>query len=161
MRLDIRRKAFLAKLPAHMSEHHVAVLESWANEYCSAHRILKTPRYVALYCLRDRARTGQAWQRHLRQSLAKLGLPLPKPGTRWLELVEPEMFHEVEHERFPSQSTSAHRVDATVSRPDATTSNDGDKVFTFSPQSCEALRDVAATAFSNGRKSRLEVLKLN
>ena len=161
MRLDIRRKAFLAKLPAHMSDHHVSVLESWANEYCSSHRISKTPRYIALYFLRDRAGISQAWQRHLRQSLTKLGLPLPKPGTRWLELVEPEMFHEVEHERFPSQSTSVHRVDATVSRPNATTSKDGDKVFTFLPQSCAALRDVSATAFSNGTKSRLQVLKLD
>ena len=168
MRLEIRRKAFLAKLPIEMSDHHVAVLKRWADEYCSSHRLMKTPRYVGLYCLRDRPRTSQAWQRHLRQILTKLGLPLPKPGTRWLELVETAMFHDVEQEHFPCQATSAHRVDASFSKSNAseTTSKDGDKVFTFLPQSCAAHRDVPAaseapTAFSNGMKSRLQVVKLD
>ena len=98
MRSDIRRKAFVAKLPSEMSDHHVDVLERWADESCAAHRILKTPRYVALYCLRDRPRTSQAWQRLLRQRLIRLGLPTPKPGTRWLELIETSQFEDVEQE---------------------------------------------------------------
>ena len=160
MRLDIRRKAFLAKLPAHMSDHHVAVLESWANEYCSSHRISKTPRYVALYCLRDRPRTSQAWQRHLRQILSKLGLPLPKPGTRWLELIETAMFHELEH--FPQRGDTFLSNAAEPMK----TGSDGDKVSEFHPNSHAAVCDVPAarkapTAFSNGMKSRLQVVKLD
>ena len=158
--MHIRRKAFLAKLPAQLSDHHLAVLERWADEYCSSHRISKTPRYVALYCLRDRPRTSQAWQRHLRQILSKLGLPLPKPGTRWLELIETALFHDLEH--FPQ------RVDTFLSNAaePMKTGSDGDKVFEFHPNSRAAVCDVPAarkapTAFSNGMKSRLQVVKLD
>ena len=157
--MHIRRKAFLAKLPAQLSDHHLAVLERWADEYCSSHRISKTPRYVALYCLRDRARTSQAWQRHLRQILSKLGLPLPKPGTRWLELIETAMFHELEN--FPQ------RVDTFLSNAaEPMKTGSGDKVFEFHPNSRAAVCDAAAaskapTAFTNGLKSRLQVVKLD
>ena len=158
--MHIGRKAFLAKLPAQLSDHHLAVLERGAHEYCSSHRISKTPRYVALYCLRDRPRTSQAWQRHLRQILSKLGLPLPKPGTRWLELIETAMFHGLEH--FPQ------RVDTFLSNAaePMKTGSHGDKVFEFHPNSCAAVGDAAAArkspaAFSIGMKSRLQVVKLD
>ena len=161
--MHIRRKALLAKLPAQLSDHHLAVLERWAHEYCSSHRISKTPRYVALYCLRDRPRTSQAWQRHTRQILGKLGLPLPKPGSRWLELIETSQFHDVVGlGQFPQ------RVDTFLSNAaePLKTGSDGDKVFSFHPNTCAAVCDAAAvfkvpTAFSNGMKSRLQVVKLD
>ena len=188
MRLTITREAFVAKLPSEMSDHHVDVLERWADESCAAHRILKTPRYVALYCLRDRPRTSQAWQRHLRQALIKLGVPTPKPGTRWLELIETSQFQDVEQEHAatsiratvgasgkpqggfygtPFRSSdcgAAQRADNFLSQ----TAEDGDKVFSFLPQShaavCHSAMPQGRAPFQSlgsGVKSRLQVVKLD
>ena len=157
MRLDIKRKAFLAKLPAQMSDHHLAVLERWAAENCSSHKISKTPMYVALYCLRDRPRTSQAWQRHTRQILGKLGLPLPKPGSRWLELIETSQFHDVVGlGQFPKRDAFLPKASEPMK-----TGSDGDKVFEFHRAAVCDVSAATTTAFSNVHKSRLQVVKVD
>ena len=128
-RLEIKRKAFLARLPIKLSEHHLDVLDRWANENCSSYRIISTPKHVALFCQRDKSRTRESWQRHLRQVLKNLGIPQPKAGSRWLELIEIE---EIPHQIYEANENLQHSVvGISCLRPAKvdTDSKDGDRIF--------------------------------
>ena len=104
--LQARSKAYRITLPGSLLEQDLQQLHHWARNNCSSFAIWRQNGQIIWVANRERARTQEAFMRHLQNVFNALCLT-KRPNGRWLTLLTEEEAKQLIHENHDAPAWSA------------------------------------------------------